>query len=234
MDSERIYERAREMLKVFAIVSGTSVEDAAFAIGDGILARSDIRCVCIAPEAELAGRLAAMEAPDLLILDMDIPGFNALHVVRGLRNFVSYMSLPIFVVSGRDCGTEAKAAGATHFFTKPVVTAEMEYAFGKYVKSAVRKAARKRLRGLCAVSKSGVKVQGRMRDISLGGAQVATSDRLPVGAMVKLGFAVILQNDPHIIRCNARVVREVAGGYGLAFCQLDGPSRSLLQAIEKS
>ncbi len=222
------------MIKVFAIVPGTSLEGTPFGTGGGVLARSDIRCVCISPEHELAGRLAAMEPPDLLVLDMDTPGFSALHTVRALRNFPSYTRLPIFVVSDRDHGAEAKAAGATHFLMKPIAPAEMEYALGKFVNSIVRKASRRGLRGLCAVSKSGVKVQGRMRDISLGGAQVAVSERLPMGAMVKIGFAVIIQNTPHVIQCNARVVREVPGGYGLAFCQLDVASRGLLRALEKS
>lgn len=221
-------------MKVFAIVPTGRMESGEGSLGAGILARADVRCVCLAPDAQIVERLAVQEPPDLLIVDVDTPGFPALHTIRSLRKFSAYMLVPIFAVSERDWSAEAKTAGASHFLKKPIHPQEMEEAVAKFVKPVTRKAPRKGLRGPCVVSKGGVKIEGRICDVSIGGAQVTLPDKLPLGAMVRLGFALVLQKNPHIIQCNARVVREVPGGYGLAFCQLDVTARSLLQAFAKS
>ncbi len=221
-------------MKVFAIVPSDRLEVGGGGSTAGILARSEVRCVCLKPEAELVDRLALQEPPDLLIVDTDTPGFAALHAIRSLRKFTEYMLVPIVAISERDWSAEAKAAGASLFLRKPLNPQELEDAVAKFVKPVTRKAPRKGLRGPCVVSKGGVKIEGRICDVSIGGAQVTLPDKLPIGAMVRLGFAVILQKTPHIIQCNARVVRAVPGGYGLAFCQLDVTSRSLLQAFAKT
>jgi CheY-like chemotaxis protein len=221
-------------MQMIAVVSGEERDCTRCGVKAGVLARGDVACRCERPDADLVDRLAVLPAPDLLLFDADLPGFPALHAVKTLRRFTGYMLTPIFVVSERDWSAEARAAGATVFLKKPVDLVELEEAVSKFVKPAVRKAPRKGLRSPCVVTKGGLKIEGRLCDVSLSGAQVALAERLPVGSMIHLGFAVILQKSPHIIKCNARVVREVPGGYGLAFCQLDPSSRSLLNAYSKS
>jgi len=203
-------------------------------IHSGILIRGDVDCTCAPPGQDFVDNLVIEGPPDLLVLDADTPDFPAMHTVRALRRLPSFMLVPIFVISDRDWSAEARVAGATHFLKKPVETRELEEAVGKYVKPVVRKAQRKGLKGPCVISKGGVKMEGRVCDVSVGGAQVSLQDKLPLGAMVRLGFALVLQRNPHVIHCNARVVREVAGGYGLAFLQMDVQSRSLLTAYLKN
>ena len=221
-------------MEMIAVVLGDEQNCLKCGVRVGVLARGDVSCRCERPDADLVDRLAVLPAPDLLLLDADLPGFPALHAIKTLRRFTGYMLTPVFVVSERDWSAEAKAAGATAFLRKPVNELELEEAVSKYVKPAVRKAPRKGLRSPCVVTKGGLKIEGRLCDVSLSGAQVALTERLPVGSMIHLGFAVVLQKNPHIIKCNARVVREVPGGYGLAFCQLDPSSRSLLNAYAKA
>lgn len=221
-------------MRIVVVVSANSAEAQQCGIGVGILARTDIRCERVHPEDTLVDRLVLQAAPDLLLLDADLPCFHAFQAVKALRGFQAFMLLPIFVVSGVDRTEEARAAGATQFFKKPVDEREMEEALARHVRPVLRKAPRKGLKGPCVVSKGGVKLEGRISDVSILGAQVSVADRLPLGAMVQLGFALLMMRTPHVIRVNARVVRQVPGGYGLAFSALDQQTRGLIAAYAKA
>jgi CheY-like chemotaxis protein len=221
-------------MRVIAVLPEATTDWNACGLGVGVLARKEIDCLRVPPSHGLVDQLVVGDPPDLVMLDADTPAFAALHAVRSLRRFSNFMLTPIFVVSERDWSNEAKAAGATAFFKKPIDVTEMEEAVAKHVRPVTRKAPRRGIRGPCVVSKGGVKYEGRICDVSVNGAQVSVNGQLPLGAMVHLGFAVVIQKNPHIIKCNARVVREVPGGYGLAFCALDVSSRSLLVAYSKS
>ena len=73
----------------------------------------------LASTGEEALRLAARNHPDLVILDLGLPGMNGLDVVRGIRGWTT---TPILVLSGRDAGAakvEALDLGADDFVTKP-------------------------------------------------------------------------------------------------------------------
>ncbi|MEU4190309.1 response regulator [Kribbella sp. NPDC026611] len=76
-------------------------------------------------EVHLAGtgasalRVAAQYPPDLVILDLGLPDFDGVEVIRGLRGWTE---APILVLSGRTDQTdkvEALDAGADDYVTKP-------------------------------------------------------------------------------------------------------------------
>ncbi|MDR3031495.1 MAG: response regulator [Kitasatospora sp.] len=63
--------------------------------------------------------VAAKHPPDLVLLDLGLPGLDGLDVIGGLRGWTS---VPIIVLSGRADGTdkvEALDAGADDYVTKP-------------------------------------------------------------------------------------------------------------------
>ncbi len=221
-------------MHLVAVVSNISTEAQSCGLGVGLLARTDIRCERVHPEDTLVDRIVLNPPPDLLLLDADLPGFHAFKAVKALRNFQAFMLTPIFVASGADRTEEARVAGATQFFRKPVEGKELEEALARHVKPVLRKAPRKILKGPCVVSKGGLKIEGRISDVSILGAQVSLANKLPLGAMVQLGFALLMMRTPHVIRVNARVVREIPGGYGLAFSALDQETRSLIAAYAKA
>ena len=73
----------------------------------------------LASTGEEALRLAATRHPDLVILDLGLPGIDGLDVVRGIR---ASAATPILVLSGRDsrgAKVEALDLGADDFVTKP-------------------------------------------------------------------------------------------------------------------
>lgn len=81
------------------------------------LAYEDYDVVC-APTGRLGLALVERVAPDLVLLDIDMPDLNGLDVLATLR--VRHESLPIVIMSGHTLArADAMYAGATAFLEKP-------------------------------------------------------------------------------------------------------------------
>ena len=75
--------------------------------------------VDLAGSGEAALRLAAEQHPDLVVLDLGLPGIDGVQVIEGLRG---WSSVPILVLSARETEREkvrALDAGADDYVTKP-------------------------------------------------------------------------------------------------------------------
>jgi two-component system KDP operon response regulator KdpE len=75
--------------------------------------------VDVATSGEQALELAARHHPDVIVLDLGLPGISGLDVIRGLRG---WNSVPIVVLSARDDRLNKVAAldaGADDYVTKP-------------------------------------------------------------------------------------------------------------------
>jgi two-component system KDP operon response regulator KdpE len=76
-----------------------------------------------ASDAIEALSVAKKEKPDLLLLDLGLPGGDGFMVMDRMKDIASLSSLPVIVVSARDPeGNKDRAlsAGAGAFFQKPV------------------------------------------------------------------------------------------------------------------
>ena len=90
----------------------------------------------VAVTGEEALQLAARHHPDVVILDLGLPGMDGLDVVRGLRG---WSPVPIVVLSGRGseaAKVEALDLGADDYLTKPF---GMDELFAR-LRAAVRRA----------------------------------------------------------------------------------------------
>jgi two-component system KDP operon response regulator KdpE len=75
--------------------------------------------VDLAPTGEAALELAARNLPDVVILDLGLPGISGLEVIRGLRGWTD---TPIIILSAREAQADKVAAldaGADDYVTKP-------------------------------------------------------------------------------------------------------------------
>jgi two-component system KDP operon response regulator KdpE len=78
-----------------------------------------------APDGETALTLAARHRPDVVILDLGLPGIDGLDVIRGIR---TWGTMPIIVLSAREQEPEKIAAldaGADDYVTKPFGMGEL-------------------------------------------------------------------------------------------------------------
>jgi DNA-binding response OmpR family regulator len=82
--------------------------------------------------------LIAQEKPDLIILDIMMPGVSGLDVLRYVRGEPDSAAIPVVVVSARATATaiaEGMAAGATVYLTKPVSYTDLKNAVDSLVRS---------------------------------------------------------------------------------------------------
>jgi len=76
-----------------------------------------------ASDAAMALTIARKEAPDLVLLDLGLPGGDGFLVLDRMKNIAELAPTPVIVVSARDPKTNEKRAldaGARAFFQKPV------------------------------------------------------------------------------------------------------------------
>ncbi len=76
-----------------------------------------------ASDAVLAVTIVRKENPDLIILDLGLPGGDGFVVMERLNNLSDYNKIPVIVVSARDpYGNQKRSleAGALAYFQKPV------------------------------------------------------------------------------------------------------------------
>jgi two-component system, OmpR family, KDP operon response regulator KdpE len=93
--------------------------------------------VDLAPSGEIALELAARRNPDLVILDLGLPGMDGINVVEALRQ---RSNVPILVLSAREterAKVAALDAGADDYVTKPFGMDELV----ARVRAALRRAA---------------------------------------------------------------------------------------------
>src|SRR5207245_1383437 len=79
----------------------------------------------LAAEGGVALARAARHHPDVVILDLGLPGLSGLEVIHGLRGWTQ---VPILVLSARDAESEKVAAldaGADDYVTKPFGMSEL-------------------------------------------------------------------------------------------------------------
>jgi DNA-binding response OmpR family regulator len=81
-----------------------------------------------AADAVMALSIAKKEEPDLILLDLGLPGGDGFLVLDRLKNIASLACTPVIVVSARDPKANEKRAldaGAEAFFQKPVDNKEL-------------------------------------------------------------------------------------------------------------
>jgi putative two-component system response regulator len=78
--------------------------------------------VSLAKSGELALQICAQEQPDLILLDVEMPGMDGFETIARLKEDARLKSIPvIFLTGNRDAETEVKCleSGAMDFITKP-------------------------------------------------------------------------------------------------------------------
>ncbi len=93
----------------------------------GVRLKSQGYSLVVATDAISAISMARKEKPDLIVLDLGLPGGDGFTVMQRIKSNYDLMLVPIIVVSARDPlvnEERALAAGAEAFLQKPVENAE--------------------------------------------------------------------------------------------------------------
>jgi DNA-binding response OmpR family regulator len=107
----------------------------------GVRLKSQGYNLVVATDAISAISTARKEKPDLIVLDLGLPGGDGFVVMQRLRSNYELMMVPIIVVSARDpFSNEERAleAGAEAFLQKPVKDADFSAAIEKALSKSAR------------------------------------------------------------------------------------------------
>jgi CheY-like chemotaxis protein len=90
--------------------------------------------VHIAEDAVVAGRLLLKAAPDVMIVDINMPYMDGLEFVQAIKTEQRVAHIPvIFLTSNTDAKQRAMALGAAAFLTKPVRADQLLAAVAKQI-----------------------------------------------------------------------------------------------------
>ena len=109
-------------------------DDQDLAMGLRVRLRANNFATVFATDAVSAISQAKNETPNLILLDLGLPGGDGFLVMERLNNIESLASIPIIVLSARDPQANkerALAAGAKAYFQKPVDNDELLAAIRK-------------------------------------------------------------------------------------------------------
>jgi len=77
----------------------------------------------VATEGERGLRLAREHGPDLVLLDLNLPDFHGVEVLRRLKSDPSTHSIPVVVLSADATAAQSRrllSEGASSYLTKPI------------------------------------------------------------------------------------------------------------------
>jgi len=123
--------------------------------------------VLLAPTGEEALRMAAADHPDVVLLDLGLPGISGLDVIDGLRG---WSKVPIIVVSAREAESEkvrALDAGADDYVTKPFGMDELLARLRAALRRAAPSAAEE-----AVVTAGAIAIDLADKRVSVGGGEV--------------------------------------------------------------
>lgn len=90
--------------------------------------------VSTAPDAVVALSVARQERPDLILLDLGLPGGGGMVVLERLRGLMVTAITPVIVISGNDVTEqEILGAGAQCFLAKPVTADKLVAAVASFL-----------------------------------------------------------------------------------------------------
>jgi DNA-binding response OmpR family regulator len=98
--------------------------------------------VVLCRDAVNALGVARNERPDLILLDLNLPGGNGILILERLRAFDAFALTPVIVISAQApdvAEAQALAAGARRFLAKPVNTNALLEAIDELVPAAASK-----------------------------------------------------------------------------------------------
>lgn len=171
-------------------------------------------------------KLAKIEKPDIILLDVEMPRMTGIEVCRHLKSDSALKHIPIVMVTATDREEESYKAGANDFWRKPIKEEDFLRGIKRFVNIREREDKRVNIGIQVDYKKDDKPVSAFTKDISNNGMFIITRDTLPVGEELDLTFSLPEISKP--LHVKGRVVRELkdeqdghyVGGMGILFTEM--------------
>ena len=167
-------------------------------------------------DATTALDLIRAEQPDVVLLDVMMPGINGLEILAELRRSDESLDLPVIILTAacdRETKLAALQAGATEFLGKPVDAVELQ---ARVRNVLVAKAHRDRVRNHAWELE---------REVAIRSAELANAHREVILALAKVGEYRDNETGNHVVR---------VGRYAAAIAQRLGMDADFVARIQQA
>lgn len=196
-------------------------------IGKSILKTIDCE-IMEACNGEEALQMISAERPDLILMDLFMPGMNGDKCCRTIKSDPSLKDIPLLMVSSADSVDDqgrCYAAGCDDYITKPVEKNMLLDKVRSFLDIGVRSHLRVPVDLQVALQTGGVFGRGRVKNISEAGVFIKTSANFSAGTDMKLKISLFLGQDPlevegEVVRIEEDVATDsdnVFNGLGIRF-----------------
>jgi CheY-like chemotaxis protein len=144
-----------------------------------------------ANDGEEAIRLALRESPDLIYMDVTMPGMSGIEACKRIKSHPSLNKIPVLLIftPNRDATIkDIEASGCDGYLAKPFGREEFLNLGHRYLFNIERRERRVPCQMTVEFSINDTPYKGRGTDISLHGLYVEFSDEIPPNSRVKVSF----------------------------------------------
>lgn len=199
------------------------------------LRRAESKVITAKDGAE-ALKLAKIEKPDIVLLDLEMPKMNGIECCRIIKSDPSLKKIPVVMVTSTDRRGEALKAGCDDFVRKPINESAFLEEVKKFVEIKVRKEDRYDISIEVKYEYKDRTVSVYSKDLSYSGLSIITNDIIPLNTILNMALSLPLQSNSgksESHKYKAKVMRtfkeetdgHTINGIGLEF--VDATSRSL-------
>jgi len=193
-----------------------------------------------AADANQAIELARREQPNLIYLDVDMPGMSGIECCRLLKGDPQLKKIPVILVftPERDATIEeVQDSGCDGYLSKPFGKEEFLNLGHRFLFHIERRERRVSCQMTVDFSISGQQFQGRGYDLSSNGLYIQCRDELPPARVVKASF-MLPTISPHLVEVLARITwinqgfprrdLKVPQGFGVQFQSMSVESAKVI------
>lgn len=156
-------------------------------IDDSLLQRAELRLVW-AESVDAFVPLAREHAPQLVVLDPQVPGFDAVACATSLRNEGGLAEAVILVVGNRGRSTRAAGSPINGIVTRPVTQERLLDALRRHGLAKERDGARVEVAIKVEVHRGGGEELAYTRDLAVDGCFLHTHEAFAQGEAITLSF----------------------------------------------
>lgn len=195
------------------------------------LSRAECRLLTAGTGLECV-RLAKIERPDLVVLDIEMPEMNGIQACRILKADPATRGIPIIILTSMKMEDEARRAGAEHYLRKPIDEPRFLAEIKKFLPIKERNETRVPLEVPITFWRDEEPFHGRLVNLSKTGLFVSIDSAPPVGARIELSFSLLHDFSGRLITAEALVVWNAdtpVKGFGARFFQIGTNTRQLVE-----
>lgn len=196
------------------------------------LRRAESKIITAKDGAE-ALKLAKIEKPDVILLDLEMPKMNGIECCRILKSDSSLKKIPVIMVTSTEKRGEAMKAGCDDFVRKPINESAFLEEIKKFVEIKVRKEERYDISIETKYEYKNKVVSVYSKDMSYSGLSIITKDIIPLNTILNISLVLPFGSKTETHKYKAKVMRSfkeetddhTINGIGLEF--VDATSKSL-------